>query len=105
MTTKNKSHDRMSAAELREATRQYNRELPVGPDGLPGRAMTRTERARWNKVHKKMGRPTIGKGSKRVMISMEKGLLKTADDFAKERGLTRAGLIAQSIRAYIAGAA
>jgi len=53
----------------------------------------------------KVGRPKIGRGAKRINISMEKGLLKTADTLARRKGMTRAGLIAESIKAYIAGAA
>jgi hypothetical protein len=101
MRAQKKSLARMTAAELRTATGGYDRELPVGPAGLPGRALNRRERRQWNRARKKLGRPRVGKGVKRVMISMEKELLQTADRFAKKRGLTRAGLIAQSVKEYI----
>jgi len=59
----------------------------------------------WKRAKQKGGRPRIGRGAARVLISMERGLLEDADAFAQKKGLTRAGLIAQSVRAYIAGAA
>jgi len=51
------------------------------------------------------GRPRIGLGARRINISMEQGLLSKADRFARKHKLTRAKLIADSVKAYIAGAA
>jgi hypothetical protein len=51
------------------------------------------------------GRPRIGLGAKRINISMEQRLLKKADRFARKHKITRAKLIAESVKAYIAGAA
>lgn len=47
----------MTVVELREATREFNRELPVGPDGLPGRPMNAEEQRQWKAVRRKMGSP------------------------------------------------
>src|ERR1700722_11059699 len=52
-----------------------------------------------------VGRPRVGEGALRINISMEKGLLRNADAVARQRGMTRAGLITESVRAYLAGAA
>jgi len=52
-----------------------------------------------------IGRPKIGQGAKRINILMEKAFLKTADTLARRKGMTRAGLIVESVKAYIAGAA
>ena len=103
MKKTNKSYDEMTQSELREATRVFEAELPVGPDGLPGRPMNPGERRTWTKVRKKMGRPKIGKGVKRVMISMEKQLLKDSDDFARKHHLTRSQAISQGLRMLMAG--
>jgi len=51
------------------------------------------------------GRPRMGLGARRINISMEQGLLKKADRFARNHKITRAKLIAESVKAYIAGAA
>jgi hypothetical protein len=100
---KKKNYARMSAAELRRATREFDRELPLGRDGLPGRPTNASERRRWNQVRKKMGRPKIGKGVKRIMISMEMELLKESDAFARKRNLSRSQLISAGVRRLMAG--
>lgn len=69
------------------------------------RPMNKRMKSLWNKAKRKGGRPRVGKGATRVLISMERGLLKDADAFAHRKGLTRAGLVAQSLRAFIANAA
>jgi hypothetical protein len=97
-----KNCDEMTQAELREATRVFNAEMPVGPDGLPGRPMNPSERRTWKKVRKKMGRPKIGKGVKRVMISMEKQLLQDSDDFARKHHLSRSQIISAGLRKLMA---
>jgi len=103
MRTARKRYGKMTAARLREATREYDRELPPGPDGLPGRPLTPVERKQWRKVRKKMGRPRIGKGVKRVMVSLETDLLKQSDRFAKKHRLTRSTMISAGLRKLMAG--
>ena len=97
-----KSYDEMTAAELQKATGEFDRELPVGPDGLPGRPMNAGERRKWNAVRRKMGRPRIGKGVKRVMISLEADLLKRSDVFARRHHLNRSQLISAGLRKLMA---
>jgi hypothetical protein len=53
----------------------------------------------------KRGRPRVGKGAAKLYISMERGLLKQADHFAKTHGLSRSQLISQGIRAMLESAA
>jgi hypothetical protein len=103
MNKARKPYGRMTAAELRASTSEFDRELPVGPDGLPGRPMTAIERRKWGKVRKKMGRPKIGGGFKRVMISMEAQLLERSDDFARQHRLSRSQMIAAGLRKLMAG--
>ena len=45
----------------------------------------------------------IGKGVKRVMISLEAQLLKDSDSFAKKNHLNRSQLIAVGLRRLMAG--
>ena len=52
----------------------------------------------------KMGRPKIGKGSVKVMISVEAGLLAAVDKFADKTGKARSELIAEGLRLVIGGA-
>ena len=98
MSKTHKSFARMTAAELREATKQFDRELPPGADGLPGRPMNAAEHRRWRAARKKMGRPRTGRGVRRVMVSIEAGLLRESDRFARLNGLSRSGMICDGLR-------
>ncbi len=102
MSSRSERQARLTAAQLREATREYDRELPLSPDGLPGRPMNAAERKRWQRVRKKMGRPKLGKGVQRVMVSLEADLLKQSDRFAKRHGLSRSKMISAGLRKLMA---
>jgi hypothetical protein len=79
---------------------RFDRPLPLGPDGLPGKPLTPAQRARWNKIQRRLqlGRPTIGAGAKVMSISIERGLLKKADAFAKRHHLKRSQMVAEGLR-------
>jgi hypothetical protein len=49
------------------------------------------------KAKRKAGRPKIGKGAKVIAVSVERGLLKRADTYAKRHGLKRTELIARAL--------
>ena len=70
-----------------------------------GQPLTAADKREHRKAGLRVGRPRVGRGVKRINISMERGLLKTADTFARKHGITRARLIAQSVKTYLAGAA
>jgi len=84
----------------------YDRELPAGKDGLPGRPLTPKQRLRWNKIRRRLqrGRPKIGKGIKRVMISVEIDLLESADAFAKKNHMKRSEMIAKALKTIMSKA-
>lgn len=82
----------MSAAELAEATRQFD-----GPYAFEKtRPMTSGERAQERVLR---GRPKIGQGAKKVSISLESGVLEQTDTLAKKRGMKRSELIASFVMA------
>ena len=91
---KRKSYDQMDADELAKATAEFDHESLEAP----GRPATPAERRKFNRVRRKMGRPIIGKGAIRVLVTVEKGLLKEADKFAKQNGLKRAHMVAKGLR-------
>jgi hypothetical protein len=62
------------------------------------RPLNAAERKRWARVQRKMGRPKIGKGCKTVAVSMEIGLLKQIDKYAKAHAMKRAEMIAQGLK-------
>lgn len=65
--------------------------------------LTGGARKEWNRAKRKPGRPKVGAGSRRVQITMEQRLLGRADQFAREKGMTRSELIARSLEMALAG--
>jgi hypothetical protein len=94
------SFDRLSDAEKEAIFQACEQVRPQ--DGEPPSAV---DKRRHRQAGLPAGRPRIGRGVKRINISMEKDLLSTVDRFARKHKMTRARLIAQSVRAYLSGAA
>jgi hypothetical protein len=87
----------MTTAELREATKEFDREM------VPGRPLTPEMKAKLRRARSKPGRPKIGKGAARVLITVERGLLGRADSFAKRHNLSRSQLIARGLEVVLNG--
>jgi hypothetical protein len=71
------------------------------PEGYPlskTRPLNAAERKQWKRIQAKMGRPKIGRGCKTVAVSMEIGLLKRVDKYAKAHSMKRAEMIAEGLR-------
>ena len=91
-----KRYVEMTKRELAAATREYDREMldvpavPVPPE----------VRARHDRIIKKRGRgrPVVGRGAKRVLITVERGLLTHADSYARRQGMSRSELIALGLK-------
>ncbi len=65
--------------------------------------LTPAQRASWARAKKrKPGRPVVGKGAKRVPVTIEGGLLAEADSYAKAHGFKRTELIAAGLRLAMA---
>jgi len=96
----NKSFDRLSEAEKEAVFQSCEQVRPE--DGKP---LSPADKRLHRIAGLPVGRPRIGRGVKRINVSMEKTLLNTADRFARKNKMTRAHLIAQSVQAFLAGAA
>jgi hypothetical protein len=94
-----RSYWEMTAAELAKATAEFDREGTI----LQTLPLSEKMKRRWERAGRR-GRPRRGKGSKRVLISMEKGLLQRADQLARRRGIGRSELIARSLETILAQA-
>jgi hypothetical protein len=90
----NKPYSQMNAAELADATREYDGMVIDKTVPLSAR-----ERKLWQEAKRGRGRPKIGKGAKKISISLEGNLLDKADAVAKKRGLNRSELIAGFVAA------
>ena len=64
------------------------------------RPLTRAQRDRFKRWQKRatIGRPVVGKGAKPVAVTIERGLLKRADAYARSHGMKRAQLIAHALK-------
>ena len=58
----------------------------------------------WKRAKSKGGRPRIGRGATRVLISIERGLLEDADEFARSQRITRSQLFSRGVQAVLSKA-
>lgn len=83
---------------------EKNRIFQEIEDGTPeqrladSRPLNKEERAWWREWKRRRGgRPKVGQGSKMIALTVELGLLKRADSFAKAKGLKRSELFAKGV--------
>jgi hypothetical protein len=69
------------------------------------RPLNARERRQWQRFKNKIGRPKVGNGAKTISLTVEKGLLKKADAYAKRHGMSRAKLVAAGLNAVLGSAA
>jgi hypothetical protein len=75
------------------------------PDiALRSRPMSARMKKLWETAKRKGGRPRIGRGAARVLVSIERGLLEDADAFARRRCMTRSELFSRGVKAVLAKA-
>jgi hypothetical protein len=72
---------------------RFEREIPLSET----RPLNAAQRKQWRRIKRKMGRPVIGEGAKTIAITVERGLLRRADRYAKQHDLKRAELIARGL--------
>ena len=86
----------MTTAELREATKEFDREFVGDTFGPP----TPEQRARFERARKR-GRPRNGLGAKTISVTVEKRLLAQTDRLAKKLHVPRAVLVARGLQAVV----
>ncbi|HZL35312.1 MAG TPA: hypothetical protein VFC78_08380 [Tepidisphaeraceae bacterium] len=73
----------------------------IGPDS--GTPLTRSEQRLHARFLRKAARPpSRGEGAARIQATMERGLLRRADAYARRHGMSRSQLIARGIREVLA---
>ncbi len=87
----------MNKKELAAATAQFDGDF----DDSQFKPLNEEQRARWQRVKRKRGRPTVGQGAKVISVSVERGLLQRADKLAKKLKVTRAGLITKGLESML----
>ena len=93
MKQKSKHPEDMTAAELARATRQFDNPFVFEK----ARPMNAAERAEERRLRRGRGRPKIGRGARKVSISLEGELLKKTDALARQQGVNRSELIARFV--------
>ena len=93
-----KSFTAMTTAELAEATAEFDREFAVDTFGAPPSDLMPL----WQRAVG--GAQAVGQSDEItvVRVGLERGLLAKSDRLAKDRGLTRATLIARGLKAVLA---
>ena len=88
-----KKYWEMNTDELAAETARFDKSFVIDES----RPLTPAERAKWNKVRRKRGRPKTGEGFKRITISLERGLARKVDALVKKRKTSRSRLLAQAL--------
>jgi len=70
----------------------------VRPLNAAERALVKAER---EADRKKIGRPVVGEGSRMIAVSIEVGLLRRVDDYAKKHRVKRTQLIARGLKTIV----
>lgn len=94
-------YGKMTAEELDAEVARFDREIHE----RELKPLTRAMKAALRRARNKGGRPPVGEGAQRVLITVERGLLRKADSYAKSRGMNRSELIAQGLRSILDSAA
>jgi hypothetical protein len=98
MIASTKKYWEMNKSELAAATKEFDQEFIADK----ARPMTAAERAEERRARLRgPGRPKIGKGSQKIHITLERGLLANTDRMARQKGLGRSELIAQVLASVI----
>lgn len=69
-----------------------------GIDPKDWHPLTPAQRRQWSRMKSKGGRPKVGKGAQIVPVSIERGLLKRVDSFARRHKLKRSQMVAEGLR-------
>ena len=89
----------LSDEEKQRVWESYNREIPFEET----RALTPAEQALHARFRRKAaGRPVKREGAARIQATMERGLLRRADEYARQHGMSRSQLIARGVEEVIA---
>jgi hypothetical protein len=96
-----KPYTAMTTEELREATRQFDE--PMAAERL-SRPLTAAERAEYRRSVRPRGAKS-GDGAKRVLITVERRLLRQVDALAERQGISRSELIARGLQQLVSSAA
>jgi hypothetical protein len=88
---------RMTLAELREATKQFDREIPLEET----RPLPPQEQREWDSLERDSIRRKRSRSGRVVAVRLDPKLLERTDQYAQERGITRDELINRSLKSVL----
>ena len=88
-------YGKMTAEELDAEVARFDHEITEAP------MKPLTPRMKKALRRSKRGRPKIGRGARRVLITVERDLLSRADSYAKSNGMSRSELIARGLKSVL----
>jgi hypothetical protein len=74
---------------------------PYDKEFVPTRPLTAKMRAEDRRAKRKRGRPLVGEGAEKVLVTLERSLLREADSYARRHKKNRSQLITEGIRAIL----
>jgi hypothetical protein len=97
--TRRKPWVKMTASELSQVTAKYDKPFVALRESKP-------LSARGRELHRKAkpGRPPVGEGAAKIALSVERGLLRRLDAYAKAHGISRAELVARGLQVVLSKA-
>jgi len=96
---KKKSFFKMTPAERDADVRQFDRGLSL--EEL--RPLSPKNKLLWEAAKRRRGRPQLGKGPVRVLVTMDPALLEQVDRYVKDRRLKRSQLISRALKNEMKG--
>ncbi len=93
--------DELSEADKQKVFNYYSTQKNLAGLGPLDKAEQKTLNAQRAAGRKKVGRPLIGEGSKPIAVTIEAGLLRRVDEYAKAHGFKRTQLIARGLRMIV----
>ena len=94
---KTKSFLKMTTAERNEAAREFDRESLLEES----RPLSAKGKVLWELAKRRRGRPRLGVGAVKVLVTFDPALLERVDACAKDRKLKRSQLIARALEKEI----
>ncbi len=74
---------------------------PFEKESVRTKPLTPAMRVQERRARRKRGRPVVGEGSEKVLISVERSLLRETDAYAKRHKKNRSQVIVQGLRSIL----
>ena len=88
---------KLTPAQRTAAAKQFERDIRFDET----QPLSEKGKVLWRRAKRGRGRPRVGLGSAKVLVTLERGLLDQADEFARKNRISRSALIARGIRTIL----